>query len=754
MTAALLALALAAGAEGYAIPSGREPLLLDMLDPPVQRAGCEGRRIEVQRDRVVAQIACAGRLQTLTLLPPGAAGAVRRTEKFSMIAGGPLPEALLDAVAASVGELEAHWTWMERRAESRAPEAPRASPRAPSHFPLEEAAATMAAVALGLFALVRGARSARRGARLAAPGSLHWVELAAFPAAFAALALLIPDPPAHLDTARDLLTARDLAAGRAVLPAVPASFGQVWHAALWIRTLQLWLWSGLPPRWLHAGILLGHVAAAALVWSGVRPLTSRGAALSAAAASLLASLYLTELPILWNPSLLPLPAAAFSWSLLWLARRGGVGASLMAAIALGACAQIHAVMLLLAPALLFAVALASRRPSLALLASAGGFLGAWTAGALDVVATLVPRVPIGAAALGALVSVGAGLALRRPFRALPEGMRAFALALASSLSCAAALTALGAWFGRALEPRYLAPLMSLAPISLALGARGLWSPAPLWMGTAWRLAVALALVGAALAMPGRWRHLDGWSLVDARELALRLSGDGWRAEDLVRHLRSPDAPRRLLGSILAFLPEPPLDAGRGHSRSCDLLAVKVPLEAIRSPPSEWEIAPLRGEQVAVLRCLPSALAWQEPTLCYFPAAAPEREACAPARFNFSSELLSHQAYPALMGGPGESWPEGGRVRVRALVSAAVVGSGQRVVETFATFPTWRVSRGEGEPPANAIALAPGEDVTLAFTAELDSASDFAMSPFPPDFVERDASEARLSELLARWRAKR
>lgn len=743
VSGALLALALAAWAGEVAIPPGREPLLMEMLVPPARRAGCECRGIQVVPDRAVARIECEGRLQALTLQPPGAKGAARRTEKFSLVADGPLPEALLDAVAESVRAHETQWSWIER------PAAP-VFKRASTGFPFAAAFATMAAAALGLLALARGTR-VPVGAEPAAPGRPSWLELAAFPAAFAALALLVPDPPTHLDTARDLLTARDLAAGRQVLPAVPSSFEQVWHAALWIRALQLWIWSGLSLQSLHLAILLGHAAAAAAVWTGLRPLTSGGLALATAAGSLWAGLEVAEVPILWNPSLLPLPAAALSWSLLRLARGGGAGAGVLAALTLGVCSQIHAVTLLLTPAVLFALALASRRPVLCLPAGAGAFAAAWSAGSLDVAAALLHRVPAGAAAIFALAVVLAGLVLRRPYRALPDADRAFALALAASISCAAALTLQAAWLGRALEPRYLSPLAPIAPIALALGTRGLWGAARKRMGSAWRPAAAFAFVGLALGTHGRPRRECSWTLFDARDLAMRLLDEGWRAEDLVRHLRSPDAPRRLLGSVLAFLPEPPPGEPPAHLRECDLLAVKVPLEAIRAPPREWEIAPLGEGQVAVLRCLPSALAWQEPKLCYAPASAPEKEACAPARFNFSTELLSDQSYPALMGGPGNSWPEGDRVRVRAIVGVAGAPRGERIVETFSPPPRWRVSRGEGDPSGHTIALAPGEAGVLVFTAELASGSDYSASPFPPDFVEREPSEAALSALLARWR---
>jgi hypothetical protein len=750
VTAALIALALATAAGRQAIPPGREPLLLEMLAPPARRAGCECRGIQVERDRVVAKVECGGRLQALTLLPPGAEGAARRTEKFSLVAGGALPDALLDEVAESVRGLEARWTWIGRPAGPRI-QVPLAAFKRPSA--LAALGAILAAAALGLLALARGARG-RPGEERTAPGRPSWLELAAFPAAFAALALLTPDPPAHLDTARDLLTARDLAAGRPVLPAVPSSFEEVWHASLWIRALQLWLWTGLSLKSLHLAVLLGHAAAAAAVWSGLRPLTSGGLTLAAAAGSLWAGIAVTELPTLWNPSILPLPAAGLSWALLRLARGGGAGPGLLAAISLGACAQIHAVMLLLLPALLFAVAMASRRPAMALLASAGAFVGAWTAGALEVVAALMPRVPPGPATLAAMVSVGAGLALRRPFRALPEAMRAFALAFAGSISCAAALSVQAAWLGRAPEPRYLAPLSPIALVALALGARRIWDAARTRMGTAWRPILAFALGGLMLAAHGRPRREGGWTLFDARDLAARLSSDGWRAQDLVRHLRSPDAPRRLLGSILAFLPEPPAGAAPTVSRECDLLAVKVPLEAIPAPPREWEIAPLGARQAAVLRCLPSALAWREPKLCYAPASTPDKEACAPARFDFSTELLSHLAYPALVGGPGDAWPEGGRVHVRALVGTAAAARGARIVETFPAPPGWRVGRLEGALPGRAVALAPGGNEELVFTAELASDSDYAASAFPPDFVEREPSEAALDELLARWRAER
>jgi hypothetical protein len=126
--ALLLAALPARAGDGFVevIPPGAEALVGDMLGGHDTLAGgCVLDGASIERTRIVATYACAGRRVTLALhhpADPAAASPLSRTRQFALVAGDDTPRSLAGDVARRVLAREGAWRWVS--AEPAAPHGP------------------------------------------------------------------------------------------------------------------------------------------------------------------------------------------------------------------------------------------------------------------------------------------------------------------------------------------------------------------------------------------------------------------------------------------------------------------------------------------------------------------------------------------------------------------------------------------------------------------------------------------------------
>lgn len=439
------------------------------------------------------------------------------------------------------------------------------------------------------------------------------------PAAFFAATLLLLaalqiHAEIHLDTARDLLIARDCTLGRHCPEAGPrSSFAGLMHGALWSHALELRERLGLGVAAFERVVAVALALAAALVPVAARPL-GRHAGACAWALWLALTLITTSYPTLWNPTLWPLALALLTLALAWTARGRGTLAALALAAALAASLGLHASSALLVPFALAAIVACARRPLVAVPLASALLLALL---ALDAPKGFTENRGLLAAHKAALLlvlaaSVALGALARPRLSALPDALRAERVLAALCLALLA-LWPLGAWLsGHGLQARYLAPLAT--PAAILVGARLDRSPA----------LRRLTLAGVLLGYLAFWAD-DRWSdrrlrVFEAEAIAAELYGRGLGFGDLYRRLRGPDA-FALLSTLAAFEP-PDGRAATGEPR--DLVVLPLAREALPSPlPPGWSAVPLGGGRVALIAASLPRLDLDALELCRDGACAPQ-----------------------------------------------------------------------------------------------------------------------------------
>lgn len=398
---------------------------------------------------------------------------------------------------------------------------------------------------------------ARHALLVALAGVLAWVWLS-----------LRSDAPLHEDTSRDLAFARDLVDASVLhRHGAWASFAALEQGTTFIDLLALCRLAGLGFADIgHVMTTLLAASVALLVWAALQLLPGRaddpGARERGAIVAglvLLAGLPLVvELPVLWQPTLLPLPLVLAHVALWRLLRDGSALDALALALFVALALDIHIVSLAFVPLAVFVIASCSRRPLLAsLLAALSGAallgLSSWDAW-VDDLARLHAR--------GWLIPLGVGLALVW-LLGLLLCARVAGLAWLRRLQLAwlaeAALLlvlAIAAWSDATLQlaGRYLAPFVPA--LALALG----WLAGEARTLAQRRAGVAVA-IGLVLLASMRLReharelpHQVAWTLVEVEPLALLLHERGLTWTELVGRLQGPGTPA-LLG-MLASVVEP------------------------------------------------------------------------------------------------------------------------------------------------------------------------------------------------------
>jgi hypothetical protein len=131
------------------IPPGAEALIGDMLGGNDQLAGgCVLDGASIERTRIVATYACAGRKVTLALHhpnDPAAAAPVARSKQFALVAKDDAPKPLADDVAARIAAREGAFRWVSAEQPGQHGPAPTGDhARAPEGAPPDRSAITVA----------------------------------------------------------------------------------------------------------------------------------------------------------------------------------------------------------------------------------------------------------------------------------------------------------------------------------------------------------------------------------------------------------------------------------------------------------------------------------------------------------------------------------------------------------------------------------------------------------------------------------
>jgi hypothetical protein len=398
--------------------------------------------------------------------------------------------------------------------------------------------------------------------------------------------------PIHLDTARDLLIARDCVIGVGCGAGPRTSFGGWTQGALWSHVLELRELLGLGLGVLEEVSHFTLAAAAALVPLAARSLGRTPSALTWAL-WFPASLVTINYPTLWNPTLLPLALSCFCAAFFHAARTRGSVAFVAAAAALAISIGLHVVCALLVPVMLVATVACAARPIVAVtgaaavmvgelaVSSPGAFAANW-----PLIAAQAPMVVLVLAA-----AVVAGATARRVLSARDGRARADAVARGLCIYFVCLVPLLAVMADHALRVRYLAPLVTPAAILLSTRAGDRQPP------RAWARASGVVAVVGYIAFAIADSIFDpSFRVIEVERVADGVYGRGVSYGYLFRHLRGPDAVR-LLGTLAAL---EPLDLRPPAADERDLLVLRVRQEELPPDvPADWTVVELDGSRVAV-----------------------------------------------------------------------------------------------------------------------------------------------------------
>jgi len=358
--------------------------------------------------------------------------------------------------------------------------------------------------------------------------------------------------PVHLDTARDLLLARDAAGGFARgLAGPPSSFGHLVQGAAWIHVLEAARSLGLGVGVVEQTVRVSLAVATGGVFAMARASASLRAAVTAAAVHAVAAPLLVGFPVLWNPSLTALAAVAFFASLRAGARHPSAAAVGAAAVTLACLMDLHLVAVLLLPALLAMAFLGRRALPGFFVAGAGVGLGGailWGSSGdamVENAGTLAQHPAATATGTVVLAAATVTLALRWRRACSPGRVTLDTAVLFAVLLVAGSLVA-----GRPASVRYWVPIGPAACLGLGnLFAR---------LRGRFALGAGIGLGGLCLAnapeliVPPSDRGVT-WSLIEAERCATTLATRGWTGHGARRSLDAPGG-SAFVSSLAAFLP--------------------------------------------------------------------------------------------------------------------------------------------------------------------------------------------------------
>ncbi|APR79678.1 Hypothetical protein A7982_05025 [Minicystis rosea] len=727
---AVLAITGLAQAGRWVIPPGQEALVGRMLGGDLP-GGCRFAGASLEKTQVLARYACpAGEGRLMLRHPSDARDAVVRSQQLAVVVAtdAPVPAALVTALGERLRAEESAWRWMaEGRSLGRTMEEAGLSARTRKLVvPLGAAAAVAFAATLAV-ALAIARWMARRSppAETSAKNGLDDLRAAAvtIAAAFAFLKMTYPAAPVHADTTRDLLMAADCLTGHGCDHGPPTTLGVIVQGALWTRWLALGRTLGLGIGAVQTATHALFALSAGVVLLSARRRFGRDLGWLAAALYVIGAATLLDVPILWNPSLAPLPLAIFHALLVELAwdRDGDGGAARSIALAAGAAFGLalaidcHVLFAVLVPVLFAAIAGSARRPWAATVTAAVVLTGTLlvdsrTAWRVNARAFVDAGAALPLAAMVVLAAVCAAIA-RPQILALPPRWRAFVFVGAATIYTTGATIALFAVLGPAAGHRYLVPAVpGLALCAAALvraGARR--AIADVERVTA--VGAAIALVVTAGVRRTRAPIAAEWTVAEVEAIA----GEVYRRAPSYREVLGRTRARTpvVVPALGIFEPRTPAQGGDPREEIL-LFSMAKDLAPRRSP--SLTVMDL-GARAVVIAGVQPFLERSRAMICFAPRAfASEEMGCAdgnPAREASGPESPEERAYPALSAAREVFPPEvlrrfGGLRQTVSMPVRATPGAAHRVVLLDAS-SGYRIEKVTGVKSRGAL---PGMQVTI------------------------------------------
>lgn len=560
-------------------------------------------------------------------------------------------------------------------------------------------------------------------------------------ALFAWLAATRARPPVHPDTARDLLQAVACSNGALELCQRGPHTSFAGHqGALWPRFLLLGHELRIPLTAMQLAVFAFIAIGAGMTGAATRRLfDDKLASLTASLAFIGLSLWATEYPLYWNPSLLPLPSAIFAWALLEHSRSGRSTTALIASFGLALSVDLHIVCLVFIPLLLVAVTASAKRPVFALALTFACFC--LTVGIVSPVAwtmnltafeyaygpALVMLIPISCVAIG--------LALRNRWLAFPVNRRSFFLVLVM-VGWLAVPAMTGRW-----EGRYAAP--SVPALSIALG----WAQLRFRKRTRWALVGAAACWLAVLTSSfGATRHHTGsLSLLDIARLVPAIEKEGFGGD--MAFFRVEGLAMDELSSLVAL-------SRPAAPRSETLLIVEIERAKLPSPlPEEWTLVELDDARVAILRRNAHPFLRREDVrICYASRAPGSVGECMSSHAQRDGATLAYPPFPefAYNYGP-DKFASFGDFRAELSIAIDTQGPGaSHLIELFDTDEDWQIGAVEGVsfegelPGRRVVVHASSGEGRLILVRDFQAGS--LPSSWPPILIETLLDETKLQRL--------
>jgi hypothetical protein len=592
------------------------------------------------------------------------------------------------------------------------------------------------------------------------------IALGALIASFLLLALCVDVPPLHEDTSRDLSIARDCVdAGRCAMAGPTSSFGGLTQGALWIHLLELSRFVGLEIGGVRT-VVLGLASMATVLVAFTPP---RLCGWSAGPATWALALAMTpaaiELPVLWNPSVLPLPIALFEIALLVLAATADVKVAAAMGVFLSLSIDAHLVCAGWVPFALGVVVATARRPWLATVVAAASMVGAFLVSSVGTVRADLPILAAWSFRLAALavVALTLGLAVRRRARAAAVTSRVRVVLAASCVYFVLGVVCVCVATGQPLAPRYFAPVVPAAAMLVAgaaVGGFGRRRSGSRRASLGNVAAVALvAILGLRTVVLHRAPAHPAWAAADVDPLARSLAARGWTFGGLYGHLRGPQA-RLLLAALGPYLPAP--DGMPRAPAQDDLLLLKASRAEVQAKDAEsWVLADLPGNDAAVGRGARSWLDVGSMEICVGPSGSDVR--CLRTGLDDddpdrgATGTFSQRAYPEMEGVRRKLAPDPGSRHVALRWTLAVrlrpnLAPPAHVLSLADADPPWRIERVDGARyagtlPARELVLeSVSDDGRILFGVEVMADDAGRFRPWLPDLIETAADEETMRSL--------
>lgn len=583
--------------------------------------------------------------------------------------------------------------------------------------------------------------------------------------AVATLAFLTIDKhwaPLHLDTARDLLIARNCVEGIHCLHAGPnASFDGLLQGALWSHVLELRAFLGIGLVGLQRCLDVLLALGAALIPLIARRTLQKPASAITWALWISFSLTSVEYPFLWNPSPMPLALALFHGTLLFAARERGDVHFIPAGVALAAAIDLHIANAVLVPFFIGVVAATSRNPIPALFVSLTamiGFLAVDSPGSFSHNA-MVAAAHAPAVAAGLTISAAVGAAARRPLARRSDASRALIVAWSVAAFGALAMIALAKVSGHPLHARYLGPLVT--PCAILAGAWLHELLATLRSPVAGKARTLAVLVGVTVLFdktaPRRPRD-TAFRVHEVEPIAAALHARGLTFGDLYQHIRGPRAFE--LMATLAAMDKGPLTA-QASSTGEDVLVLRARRDAISTDLARRSID-IGGGLVALVETYTPFVDAARFEVCRQRPGGPRE--CHSARVDAgdlseTSPGWAVRAYPGI-GDTARAFLDrrfaGAEMtyRMKVRIPAGAAPRRIRVFQEPEALVVWTIARVDGIPvegslPGRSVVLGkggPGEG-EIVFSGRVPSNAGFAFHRWLPPWVEIGEGGSALEALL-------